>query len=81
METETSNNDFVPRIRTISQAADMILAADPDTAISEYAIRKLANKIKIRSLVSGSKIMVDYDSLVACISGQPYSFPPEQIQI
>lgn len=71
--------DYQPRIRSIQQAVVMIKQSDPETEISEYLVRKLANNGEIRSIKSGNKVMVDYDSLLAYICGRPYQYDYKQI--
>ncbi len=67
------------RIRTINEAVQMIRREDPDSRISAYMIRSLAYKEKIRSIRSGSKIMVDFDSLIAYLESKEYDLPMEMI--
>ena len=38
------------RIRTITETLQMIKQEDPNTSLSEFLIRKLANNYKIRSI-------------------------------
>ena len=78
-QSTPNTTEFSPIIRTIQKATQMIKDVDPHSDISEFLIRKLANSQKIRSIKTGAKVMVDYDSLIACISGQSYPYPPEQI--
>jgi len=63
------------RIRTINEAVQMIHREDPESRISGYMIRNLAYKEKIRSFKSGSKVMIDYDSLIAFLEGKEYDLP------
>lgn len=71
----------MPRIRTITDAINLLKQDDPDTRLSEFLIRKLALQKKIRSIKTGTKLMIDYDSLVAYLSGKDYDLPSEQIII
>lgn len=69
------------RIRTISETLQMLKADDPETSLSEFLIRKLANGYKIRSIKTGNKVLIDYDSLIAFLKSTPYALPMEQIVI
>lgn len=59
----------------------MIKQEDPNTSLSEFLIRKLANNNKIRSIKTGKKIMIDYDSLLAFLQSKEYELPMEQVII
>ena len=50
----------------------MLKQEDPNTGLSEFLIRKLANNYKIRSFKTGNKILIDYDSLMAFLQSQDY---------
>lgn len=67
------------RIRTITETMQMLRKDDPESGMSEFLIRKLANACKIRSLKTGNKILIDYDSLLAFLESKPYELPMEQI--
>ena len=69
------------RIRTITETLQMIKKEDPNTSLSEFLIRKLANNYKIRSIKTGKKIMIDYDSLLAFLQSKEYELPMEQVII
>ena len=69
------------RIRTINEAVQMIRKYDPESRISAYMIRQLAYNEKIRSIKSGSKVMVDFDSLLAFLQSKEYYLPMEQIKL
>ena len=69
------------RIRTINEAVQMIRKEDPESRISAYMIRQLAYNEKIRSIKSGSKVMVDFDSLLAFLQSKEYYLPMEQIKL
>ena len=59
----------------------MIKQEYPNTSLSEFLIRKLANSYKIRSIKTGKKIMIDYDSLLAFLQSKEYELPMEQVII
>lgn len=69
------------RIRTITETLQMIKQEDHNTSLSEFLIRKLANNYKIRSIKTGKKIMIDYDSLLAFLQSKEYELPMEQVII
>ena len=69
------------RIGTINEAVQMIRKEDPESRISAYMIRQLAYNEKIRSIKSGSKVMIDFDSLLAFLQSKEYYLPMEQIKL
>ena len=69
------------RIRTINEAVQMIRKEDPESRISAYMIRQLAYNEKIRSIKSGTKVMIDFDSLLAFLQSKEYYLPMEQIKL
>lgn len=71
----------VPVWRTAQQCCDMIKAVDKDSGITRFYIVKLANQEQIRSLKSGRKILVDYNSLIAYLNGTEYKAPAKQLKI
>jgi len=68
------------RIRTLTEAMKMLKVEDPNTNISEFLLRKLANNVQIRSIKTGNRLLIDYDSLLAFLKGQEYELKIEQIQ-
>ena len=74
-------NTRVINWRTTQQACDLIKEKDNDTGITRFYIVKLANGEKIRSLKSGRKLLVDFDSLIAFLQGTEYEFEAKQIKI
>ena len=69
------------RIRTKNEAVQMIRKEDPESRISAYMIRQLAYNEKIRSIKSGSKVMIDFDSLLAFLQSKEYYLPMAQIKL
>ena len=67
------------RIRTINETLQMLKQEDPNSGLSDFLIRKLANSYKIRSFKTGNKILIDYDSLMAYLRSEDYDLPMEQI--
>lgn len=47
----------------------MLKAADENTAITLHAIRNLVKKNKIKSFMVDSKVLIDFNELIKCISG------------
>ena len=58
------NETRIPRMRTISEAAQEIKALDPHTAITEYHIRQLAVSEIIPRIKAGKKYLIDLDLLI-----------------
>jgi len=50
-------------LRTIKESLEIIKSEDPDTAITEYHIRKLAKESKIDFRNSGKKILINVVSM------------------
>ncbi len=67
------------RIRTINETLLMLKQEDPNSGLSDFLIRKLANSYKIRSFKTGNKILIDYDSLMAYLRSEDYDLPMEQV--
>ena len=61
------------RFRTIAKALAELKNIDPDTCISEFVIRKLAQERKISQVKSGNKTMIDFDSLLAFLNGEEFT--------
>ena len=57
----------------------MLKQEDPNSGLSDFLIRKLANNYKIRSFKTGNKILIDYDSLMAYLRSEDYDLPMEQV--
>lgn len=54
----------LPRMRTISEAAAELKAADPNTAITEYHIRQLALSGVLPRVKAGRKLLINLDTLI-----------------
>ena len=67
------------RIRTINETLQMLKQEDPNSGLSDFLIRKLANSYKIRSFKTGNKILIDYDSLMAYLRNEDYNLSMEQL--
>lgn len=57
----------------------MLKQEDPNSGLSDFLIRKLANNYKIRSFKTGNKILIDYDPLMAYLRSEDYDLPMEQV--
>jgi len=69
------------KLRTAQEACDDIKSQDSQSALSVFLIKKLATQGKIRSIKTGKKLLIDYDSLIAFLNGQTYELPLSQILI
>lgn len=58
------------KLRTISQAADYIKTVDPDTALTQTAVRRLVVTGKIPSIRAGNKYLISLENLDAYLSGK-----------
>ncbi len=54
----------LPRMRTVSEAAAEIKAADPNTAITAYHIRQLALQGVLPRVKAGRKLLINLDTLI-----------------
>ena len=59
------------RMRTINQAITEIKQADPNTAITERAIRRLITTNAVPSIKIGRKYLIDMDVLEGYLSNPP----------
>lgn len=64
-----TNIRSIPLMRTMPEAYRMLKAADENTAITLHAIRNLVKKNKIKSFMVDSKVLIDFNELINCISG------------
>lgn len=69
------------KFRTLNEAVAEVKAIDPNSGISFYLIRKMAFQNKIRSLKTGTKLLVDVDSLFAYLKGEEYDIPLQMLII
>lgn len=60
---------MLPRMRTIEQAAAWLREADPETAFTKTALRRLVVTGKLQSVRVGQKYLVDLDALASFLSG------------
>ena len=57
-------------LRTISKALEYIKQIDPETDVTEYMIRKLAQQGKVSQVQTGIKTLVDVESVIKYLSGE-----------
>ena len=60
---------MLPRMRTIEQAALWLRQADPDTAFTKTALRRLVVTGQLPSVRVGQKYLIDLDALEGFLSG------------
>ena len=61
------------KYRSIKEALKELKRIDENTAISEYIIRKLAKDRKISQIISGTKVMVEVNSIIDYLSGKEFT--------
>lgn len=59
----------MPRMRTIDQAAEWLLATDPDTALTKTALRRLVTTGKLPSVRVGQKYLISLETLEDYLQG------------
>ncbi len=60
----------LPRMRGIRQAVEEIKTADPKTALTEKALRRLILSGVLPSVVVGRKYLINLDTLERYLSGE-----------
>ena len=63
----------VIRLRTINQSHKDVLAEDPNSSLTVYAIRQLVNQGKISHICRGNKFLINYDELLAYLGNRTVS--------
>ena len=58
----------MPRMRTIAEVADELRKADPNTALTKYAIRQMVLNGTIPCIKVGKKRLINMDVLEAYLS-------------
>ena len=71
----------MPRMRTIREAAQLVRAADPDTALTETAIRRLLTTSALPSVRVGVKYLLDIDTLEAFLAGGSRAMSTEAAEL
>lgn len=65
MNSTNRNENYIPKMRTISAAIREIKEADPNTCFTEHALRKAVVTKHIPSVMAGKKYLVDMDVVYA----------------
>ena len=60
----------LPRFRTIKETMEELKVLDPSTALTIYHIRCLCSENKIKTITTGKKILVDFESLLNYLKGE-----------
>ena len=63
----------IPRMRTVKQAVQEIRQTDEQTALTEFALRRMISDGKIPTVSVGNKILVNLDLLLDILSGYRYN--------
>ena len=61
------------KMRTIAKAYETIKEIDPNTDITPYMIRKLAEQELVSITRTGRKTLVDVDSIIAFLNGEQFT--------
>ena len=59
---------MIKRIRTIKESIQELKKLDEHTAVTEYFVRELCKKGIVKSIKSGSKVLLDFNNLVEKIN-------------
>lgn len=62
------NNNYIPKMRTISQAYKAIKEADPNTAFTMRALRRMVNNNEIPTVSIGNKKLINLDLLISILA-------------
>lgn len=65
----------LPRMRTVKEAMGTIKEADPHTALSEHAIRRLIKTGHIPVVTSGRRFLINLDTLLDYLENPEESHP------
>ena len=63
-----SNNNRIPRMRTIAQAYKAIKESDPNTAFTMRALRRMVDNKEIPTVSIGNKRLINLDLLLNRLS-------------
>lgn len=66
----------MPRMRLLKQAYEEIVAADPDTALTMTALRRIVLSGVIPTVYSGRKRFINMDALLKYLNGEVAEEPP-----
>lgn len=65
-----SNQQKIPRMRTVHEAAAELKKLDPNTAVTEYHIRRLVLDGILPRIKAGKKYLINLDSLLEYFNGK-----------
>ena len=69
----------IPRMRTVSEAAQELKALDPHTAMTPYHIRRLCLDGVLPTVKAGKKILLNLDTLIEYMNNPTVDkFKPRQ---
>ncbi len=61
---DKTTNFYIPRMRTVAEAAKEMKRIDPNTAVTEYHIRQLALSGVLPRVQAGRKLLINFDLLL-----------------
>lgn len=61
---DNTTNIYIPRMRTVHEAAQELKAMDEHTAVTEYHIRQLALSGVLPRVQAGRKLLINFDLLL-----------------
>lgn len=61
---DNTTNIYIPRMRTVHEAAQELKAIDEHTAVTEYHIRQLALSGVLPRVQAGRKLLINFDLLL-----------------
>ena len=68
MITLNNNQNRIPRMRTVHEAAQELKQLDANTAVTEYHIRRLVLDGVLPRIKAGKKYLINLDSLLEYLS-------------
>ena len=66
-----------PRMRTLDECYNELVAIDPNTAVSKYFIRRLAMSGTVPCIMAGRKRLINFDKLLAYLNGDIQDQKPQ----
>ncbi len=66
-----------PRMRTLDECYNELVAIDPNTAVSKYFIRRLAMSGTVPCIMAGRKRLINFDKLLAYLNGDIQEQKPQ----
>ena len=82
MESMNTNENRIPRMRTLPKAMEEIKKADPSTQLTLATLRKMVERGLIGTVPLGNYRLVDLDKLLALLSdGVPEEDNPPKMPV